>query len=210
MKKKIEKEISELLNGQLKKDIGKELAELQDIRRQRAGIKGRITSFTNRCDKAELAARDLEARIREAIIKGDAPTKLIEEANGRVQEIKICREEIEAARDQDLQLQLQEKDIAGRVSEAAWLNLQLVQAAVEGKVRAHLDQALLYMATHEEQGLALFRDLRLDLRRDKEMSLGRFLGLQAAVDDFEAYCQPAGREQSYLDRKQIRRRLLNI
>lgn len=207
MKDRIKKEVEEMIRTKISKSLGKEIKALQELRLERATLKGRLTGLTERSAKLEIVIRDLEQRIRTAVTDGGTPSKQIAEATERVAELRAINAAIEEVKDADLQLSLRERDLANDLADQANTLLLPLRATIEERCKGRLERTLWYMASFEQTALDILGNLRVELKGEKPLELGRFLGLATACDDLEPYTAAYPKREAFLDRRQTRRRL---
>ncbi len=208
MKEKIQKEINDLFAGKVRKAVSDELKAVSAVRKERAELAERIRVLEVRAQAAGDALVVMSDQIDRDILDNKLPAKLLREAEVKSKEVKACTGQISLLKDRDAALAIHEKQALEALSGAAWKACGACHEVIEARARALLDEALLLLATYEDAGLRLFKDQGIDLRRDKELTLGRFGGLQPLMDDLESFALPSGQEMAFIDRREIRHRAL--
>ncbi len=192
----------------VRKRCKKEVEAYKDLKQKRGVLEAELRRLGEKAKAAQVEVGTLEPAIDKQVLEGKDPKKLIETAMAKLQEVKTYNKRTELLTSDLALCDLDIRDAAAALSKAMYSALVEYRDELgRERIRPLLDQALKTMCAFETEALALFSGLRLPLDPQKERSLGRFLELESLVEDLEPYCASMGSTDSFLKRRDFRRKL---
>jgi len=195
-------EIVKLFETKLKTNIAGELKARNEFTKQTKQIETDRQSYVEKAQQTTREIEKLEKAIDDQIVSGKSAEDLISKISTKQAEKAAYERQIQRLIDQSIDVAISLKNANTALSEVISAQLEAMRPDVESLVSDHLQNALESLISFEVAAHETEKACDVEINKDRELSVFRFLNLFDSFKSMGAYLEPCGSDMAAIRRRE--------